>query len=311
MLRDEVKSRLRSSRKVFKVYRVLRALVILCLIRQFLHQNYENVLLCVLTLILFIMPTLLQIQLRVVLPQAMEIALLVFIYAAEILGEVNCYYTAIPMWDTILHTLNGFLAAAVGFSMTLILNRSNHAVFELSPFYMCVVAFCFSMTIGVIWEIFEYTGDCLFGVDMQKDTVIHTISSITLNPDGAQRPVRITGITETVVNGQPLGINGYLDIGLIDTMTDLIVNFTGALIFCTIGYLALKGKMRDFNILRKLLIRPSDAVWEKRKPEEKSDGEGNPGSGAEISGKAAESPAEDAEADAVRTEEGGKPPDIQ
>ncbi len=269
-IRGEIRGKMRESRRVFTVYRVLRTLVIVCLVRQFLHQNYENVLLCVLTLLLLLMPAFLQVKLRVVLPQEMEITLLVFIYAAEILGEVNCYYTAIPMWDTILHTLNGFLAAAVGFSLTLILNRTNKAVFELSPFYLCVVAFCFSMTIGVIWEIFEFSMDCLFGVDMQKDTVIHTISSITLNSQGLQRPVKISHITETAVNGQSLGIHGYLDIGLIDTMSDLIVNFIGALVFCVIGYLALKGKMRDFRIVRRFLIRPADAAWEEQEQREQN-----------------------------------------
>lgn len=273
-IRGKVREKMRDSRKVFKVYRILRALVLVCLVRQFLHQNYENVLLCVLTLVLFLLPAFLQVKLRVVLPQELEITLLFFIYAAEILGEVNCYYTAIPMWDTILHTLNGFLAAAVGFSLTLILNHSNRVVFELSPFYICVVAFCFSMTIGAVWEIFEFSMDCLFGADMQKDTVIHTISSITLNTQGLQRPVRISNITETAVNGQVLGISGYLDIGIFDTMADLIVNFIGALIFCAIGYLAQKGKMREFDIVQRLMIRPSDAVLEKQNGESGSRDDG-------------------------------------
>lgn len=108
------------------------------------------------------------------LPPPLEITILCFIFAAEILGEVNAFYVLIPGWDTILHTLNGFLAAAVGFSLVMILNDNEGLTFDLSPFFLALTAFCFSMTIGVLWEFFEFAMDCFFHTDMQKDTVIHT-----------------------------------------------------------------------------------------------------------------------------------------
>ncbi len=246
----------RQHKKSFIVFSVLRILVILCMVRQFMVANYEGFALCILTILLFGLPSYIQTRLRVELPQTLEIIIMMFIFAAEILGEVNNFYTIIPFWDTLLHTLNGFLAAGIGFSLVLILNRNEKVMFSLSPLYLAIVAFCFSMTIGVLWEFFEFTMDMLFGLDMQKDTVVHSISSILLNTTGTQRPVTIRHITDTVVNGESLGINGYLDIGLIDTMEDLFVNFIGALVFSFLGYFALRGdeKRRDFT--GRFMVRP-------------------------------------------------------
>lgn len=236
---------LREHKSSFIVYFVLRALVILVMIRQALNQNYENVFLCILTLVLLILPSLLQITLKIELPSTLEIIILLFIFAAEILGEINEFYIVIPMWDTILHTLNGFLAAAIGFSLVDLLNRSEKAKFYLSPLFVAIVSFCFSMTIGVLWEFFEFGMDQIFGFDMQKDTVINTINSVMLDPAGRNVVGSIKGITDMTVQGQELGLGGYLDIGLIDTMKDLLVNFIGALVFSVTGYIYVR--YRKYN----------------------------------------------------------------
>lgn len=241
-LRDALHMELREHRSSFIVYFMLRALVIATMILQILNRNYENVFLCALTLLLLIMPSLMQITFRVELPTTLEIIILIFIFAAEILGEIREFYLIFPFWDTALHTLNGFLAAAIGFSLVDLLNRSERTVFNLSPLFTAIVAFCFSMTIGVVWEFFEFGMDQLAGFDMQKDTVIHVIRSVTLDPAGHNVPYEISGITETVVNGQELGLGGYLDIGLIDTMQDLIVNFIGAFVFSVIGFFYVKNR---------------------------------------------------------------------
>ena len=233
---------LREHRSSFIVYFTLRIIVIVMLILQLLNRNYENVFLCALTLVLLIMPSLVQITFKVELPTTLEIFILVFIFAAEILGEISEFYLVFPFWDTVLHTINGFLAAAIGFSMVDLLNRSEKIVFNLSPLFMAIVAFCFSMTIGVVWEFFEFVMDQIIGYDMQKDTVIHVIRSVTLDPAGHNVPYVIDNITETAVNGQKLGLGGYLDIGLIDTMQDLIVNFIGAFIFSVIGFFYVKNR---------------------------------------------------------------------
>ena len=241
-LRDALHMELREHRSSFIVYFTLRALVIATMILQILNRNYENVFLCALTLLLLVIPSLLQVTFRVELPTTLEIIILIFIFAAEILGEIREFYLIFPFWDTALHTLNGFLAAAIGFSLVDLLNRSERTVFNLSPLFTAIVAFCFSMTIGVVWEFFEFGMDQLAGFDMQKDTVIHVIRSVTLDPEGHNVPYEISGITETVVNGQELGLGGYLDIGLIDTMQDLIVNFVGAFVFSVIGFFYVKNR---------------------------------------------------------------------
>ncbi len=241
---------LREHKSSFMVYFILRILVIVMMVLQLLNRNYENVFLCALTLLLLVIPSLVQITFKVELPTVLEIIILVFIFAAEILGEISEFYLMFPFWDTVLHTMNGFLAAAIGFSLVDLLNRSERTVFSLSPLFMAIVAFCFSMTIGVIWEFFEFGMDQIGGFDMQKDTVIHTISSVMLNPEGRNVPFAIRGITETAVNGQELGLGGYLDIGLIDTMEDLIVNFIGALVFSVIGFFYVKNRGKGGIVAR-------------------------------------------------------------
>ena len=256
---------LREHKSSFLVYVTLRLLVILMMILQIFNRNYENVFLCVLTLVLLLIPSLIQINLKIELPTALEITILVFIFAAEILGEIQSYYIKFPFWDTVLHTINGFLMAAIGFALVDILNRSKKFSIQLSPVFLAIVAFCFSMTIGVIWEFFEYGMDQFFGLDMQKDTVIQGFSSVLLDPTKSNIPVPVQDITEVLVNGRDLGLGGYLDIGLIDTMNDLFVNCVGAVLFSIIGYFYVKSrgkgkfarrfiprlKSRDADFLRK------------------------------------------------------------
>lgn len=226
----------------FAVYIILRAMVIIALVISCIRGNYEHAFLCVLSLVLFLMPSFLTANFGIEFPSAMEIIVLLFIYAAEILGEIQCYYIRYPYWDTMLHTMNGFLCAACGFGMVDVLNKNPKIKFNLSPAFLAMVAFCFSMTIGVLWEFFEFACDLILHTDAQKDTVINSIHSVTLNPDGQNVPVTIDNISEVTVNGQSLGLGGYLDIGLIDTMKDLFVNFVGAVVFSIIGYFYVKSR---------------------------------------------------------------------
>lgn len=265
-----IKMELREHRSSFLVYTILRALVIVALVRQFFLGNYESVFLCLLTLLLLVLPSIIQLKLRVELPTGLEIIILLFIFAAEILGEIRAFYVIIPGWDTMLHTMNGFLMAAIGFALVDILNREEKMSFKLSPLFMAVVAFCFSMTIGVVWEFFEFGMDQFFNLDMQKDWIVNGISSVMLDPTGGNTPTMITGITEVVVNGQELGLGGYLDIGLIDTMKDLLVNFVGAVVFSIFGFLYVKsrgkGKVANSLIPR---LKTEDADFLAQAKEEK------------------------------------------
>ena len=145
IMKRAIKMEMREHRSSFIVYMVLRALVILMMVLQIFNKNYENVFLCVLTLLLFIVPSFIQVNLRIELPSALKITILLFIFAAEILGEIQAYYIKFPFWDTVLHTINGFLMAAIGFALADILNRSKRISFQLSPVFLAIVAFCFSL----------------------------------------------------------------------------------------------------------------------------------------------------------------------
>ena len=241
------RQQVRNNRIVAAVYFVLRFFVVLVMIAQLFNRNFENFFLCILTLILFLIPGFLERKIKIELPGTLEVIILLFIFAAEILGEIQAYYIAFPYWDTMLHTMNGFLCAAIGFSLVDILNRNDRFSISLSPLYLAIVAFCFSMTIGVLWEFFECTMDQVFFLDMQKDSIINHISSVMLDPNASNVPYGFTDITDVIVvtadgTQHALGLGGYLDIGLLDTMMDLFVNFIGAVIFSVVGYFYVKSR---------------------------------------------------------------------
>lgn len=236
-----------TNKATLTVYLVLRALVIFVLVRAALRRDFESVFLCALTLVLMILPSVFTRRLRIELPGTLEIIILLFIFAAEILGELNSFYIRVPNWDTMLHTMNGFLCAAIGFALVDMLNRSDMFSFKLSPVYLALVAFCFSMTVGVLWEFFEYGGDRLLGFDMQKDTVVSAIRTVELDETRSNRVVAIDDIADVIIvhsdgTQEALGLGGYLDVGLHDTMKDLMVNFVGAVVFSIIGFFYVKEK---------------------------------------------------------------------
>lgn len=191
----------------------------------------------------------------------MESIILLFIFSAEILGEVQNFYGIFKGWDSILHTINGFLCAAIGFSLIDILNRSEKFHTKMTPAFVALVAFCFSMTIGVLWEFFEFGMDVTFKTDMQKDRIVQEISTVTLNPEGKNDPVEIRNITGTTIhyieNGENKEISvvdGFLDIGIRDTMKDLFVNFIGAVVFSILGLLYIKDR-DEYKFAEKFMPR--------------------------------------------------------
>lgn len=231
------------------VYLILRISVIAIMIVQLYHKNYENVFLCALTLVEFLIPIIIDRKLNIKLPSTLEIIIILFIFSSEILGEVQNFYGIFKYWDTALHTINGFMCAAIGFSMIDILNRSSRLHTKMTPVFVALVAFCFSMTVGVLWEFIEYGIDVTIKTDMQKDKVVSLVSSVSLNEEKKNSAVIIKDITETDIHGKVDGQNtivkvegGYLDLGLYDTMKDLLVNFVGAVVFSIIGLLYIKDR---------------------------------------------------------------------
>ena len=211
--RESIREFARQNKGLVAVYVVLRLLVLLVMVAQIFNRDYFNVFLCLLTLVLFTIPSIVEHRLHIDVPDTLEVIILLFIFSAEILGEIRAYYLQFPYWDTMLHTISGFLMAAIGFSLIDILNHSERVALNLAPVF----------------------------VDMQKDTVVSHVTSVELNPEGKNVPVTVP-VESLVVNGEDWDLGGYLDIGIIDTMKDLFVNFIGAVVFSIIGVFYIKGR---------------------------------------------------------------------
>ncbi len=254
-----------SNRSSLIVYVILRTIIILIMIRQIFLAQWHNVFLCVLSLLLMFIPLFLRTTFKINLPSVLETTVFIFVFAAEILGEMANFYGHIPIWDTMLHTTTGFLAAAVGFGTIDLLNTHSKRL-NMTPLFVALVSFCFSMTVGVVWEFFEYSADTLLKTDTQKDEIITMISSVELHPEGKNQEVRINDIAYTIIfdeNDNELTRidNGYLDIGLHDTMKDMFVNMVGAIVFSIFGFLYIY-KRDKYKFAETFIINPLDNAQE-------------------------------------------------
>jgi len=268
---DDKNKKAHPSKRIATVYFVLRISVIIVMIRQIIIHNYYNAAMCVFTLFLFLIPSIVDKRLHIKLPNALEIVILLFIFSAEILGEIHAYYLIFDQWDTMLHTINGFMMAAIGFAMIDILNQHDKFHITMTPIFVALVAFCFSMTIGVLWEFYEFSVDMIFQTDMQKDTWIDNISSVAINPANTNVPDIVTVKSFEIVD-QDGKIRTYIgktiDIGLIDTMNDLIVNCIGAIVFSILGFFYIKGREKSIVFRSLIPTLKSPAEIEMTKIEE-------------------------------------------
>lgn len=167
----------------------------------------------VLGVVVMILPSIFSKKLNIVIPSNMMILYVIFLYCAIFLGEVRSYYYEVPHWDTILHAFSGAMLGALGFSFVTLLNKTDKIPLNLSPAFVALFAFCFAVTLGVIWEVYEFTFDGVLGLNMQKFML----------EDG------------TMLVGR---------IALQDTMKDLIVDSIGAALMAALGYLSLKYKTK-------------------------------------------------------------------
>ncbi len=185
-------------------------------------SDYSLMLLqCVLGILAMFLPGLLEHRINVAIPSRMMVMYALFLYGAIYLGEVRNFYYTIPHWDNILHMFSGGMLGALGFSVVVLLNNTDRVSINLSPAFVAVFSFCFAVTIGVFWEVYEYTFDGIFGLNMQKFALQ----------------------------------NGTLLVGreaLADTMNDLIIDITGAGIITFLGYVSLKYKK---GWVERLLLR--------------------------------------------------------
>lgn len=183
---------------------------------------------CMLGIVVLFLPSALEKKFKVEIPSFMVIMFFVFLYAAIYLGEVKSFYYRVPHWDMILHAFSGLMIGAVGFSVVNILNQTDRV--DLNPLFVALFAFCFAMTIDVMWEVYEYLADIVLGTNMQKFA----------------------------------SESGQLFVGnaaLTDTMQDLIVDGVGAMVMAVIGYISLKLKT---GWLENVLIKRREKSARKR-----------------------------------------------
>lgn len=270
--------KIRRNRISFSVYILLYCITISVIILTALHGNWSGTFTGILALTLFLIPTVVEQTFRIELPTTLEIIVILFVFCAEILGEIGMYYTKYPFWDNMLHVTSGFIIAAFGFSLVDIANRNHRMEIHLSPLFLSLVACCFSISIGVLWEFFEFFGDLLLRTDMQKDFFLSSVSSSALNPE-SQSPIVINHIVQTAItleDGTVYTVPGYLDIGLFDTMKDLMVDAIGAVAFSILGFFYVrhrgKGKLVQ-QFLPKIPPETSMAVAQENGDGESTDPE--------------------------------------
>jgi hypothetical protein len=132
---------------------------------------------------LSLVPVLLAERLQIVLPLPFLIATSLFIFASVFLGEAFDFYERVWWWDLALHGTSAIGLGLVGFLLIFMLFEGDR--FAAPPFALGLIAFCCAVTIGSIWEIFEYLADLTFGFNMQKTGVNDTMTDIIINTAGA------------------------------------------------------------------------------------------------------------------------------
>ena len=149
-----------------------------------------------------------------------------FYALGPMLGKAYRLYYLTHWWDKLLHTSAGFVFGVLGICLCRALNHGKETSLALEV----VFGICFSVAVSAVWELVEFGVDRCFGADMQNDTVVYAIHSYLLG-DAPGVLGSITDIGQVHVDGTPLGVAGYLDIGLIDTMQDVLVETVGAVVY--------------------------------------------------------------------------------
>ncbi|MBS4899344.1 MAG: hypothetical protein KHZ87_01030 [Clostridiales bacterium] len=257
--KEHVRSNLSESRASFFVYLAVNMITICFAILSIIRSNPGHFFLCLTSIGLYTLPTLIPTIFRMYVPPLFRAILYLFILSSQTLGELAHFYIYVPFWDTSLHILSGFLCAAYGLALVYLLNRDKKI--ELNIFFLLLASMGITMLIAAGWEIFEFSMDHFGLFDMQKDYIVPQISSVKLGLTEQGEPLRIFNISRTIVetaDGRSIVIDGgYLDIGITDTMKDLINNFLGGFAFCILAFLALK-KHKPIKILSQLIITPSE-----------------------------------------------------
>lgn len=191
--------------------------------------NGSKIALCAATPLLLCLPRLAERLLRMRLSAMVRIFALLFTIG-PLLGHAYDFYYVIPWWDNLLHMISGILFALLGYYLPDLIDRQNTRHSALLKY---MSAICFALATAAVWEFLEYGMDQLFNMDMQQDSIVNNITSYYF---GSQMGLTgaVGNIQSVIINGVDIGLNGYLDIGLHDTMTDMLVCALGAASFCLV-----------------------------------------------------------------------------
>ncbi len=211
--------------QVLTLMTAIASLVMYIVKREGLETTANQIFMCVMALICINIPAFLEKKFKFYIPNYISIILYVFIFAHYVLGEVLRVYDHSIVFDKILHTTSGVIMSFIGFSFIFMLNKINPEKMKLSPFFIVLFTFCFTMTTEYVWELFEYSADRLLDLNMQRWQ---------------------DGITETLENGSVISSVPYGS-GLKDTMGDMTVNILGCLGVCVYALVGMKLKPDWFD----------------------------------------------------------------
>lgn len=244
------------------IYILVSILILYTTIVEIINRNWLYTSLGVITYIIINIPFLIEQILKIKLSSTIKILFIIFIFSCTILGEINHFYITFKYYDTIIHGVNGFISAGIGFLIANMLCKDK----KNKPYYL-LLSFAFAMVVGVSWEFCEYGMDKFFLTDTQKDTIVTEISSLYLNKPNKKDPKIIKNIEYTIIyhkneKGKLIEtkVDGYLDIGLNDTMKDLLVTRIGAFVFTTFAYFYLKDNNKFSFIKEFIAKRPKKEV---------------------------------------------------
>lgn len=214
---------------------ILEAFTVTTVILLFIFKGYTRLPLAIGTLFLLFAPMLIEriFKCKLVLP----LYIYTLFYAiGPMLGQTYNLYYLTNWWDKLLHISGGVLFAVCGVYICKKLLKTHHNQLILTA----VFALCFSMAISMAWEFVEFSADMLLNTDMQDDTIVSKINSYSFGK-AIGEVGRLDNVHSVTINGKALPFEGYLDIGLIDTMADMILETLGAVVLVLV-YIVDKGK---------------------------------------------------------------------
>jgi len=157
----EIEDAYRNNATLF-VYYAMRVLVVLAAILFFVRGDWESSVGTLLVAVLMSLPSFIKRTYRIYLPFAIDFGLVLFIFLSLFLGGIDDFYGFIPLWDKIVHFQSGLVLSGTGFVVIYLLNESEQTPIELSPGFVALFAVVFSLAIGAVWEMVEFTGDAIF-----------------------------------------------------------------------------------------------------------------------------------------------------